>query len=189
MLFLSQINQYIKVDLSLRVLLATFHHFVHGVLKTQMPRTTTRKIIYRSFKHFNPEDFGSDLRKAPFHVGEVLDIHSHMEYFQDLFLNILDQHAPVKSKVIRTSQCPHMTKKWKSTMYQRNMAYNTYRQNKSNSNFEKFRVLRNISAQTSQNLLLEDILVKIVRKKTLRIFGKSSNHISAENQKSQKQFN
>ena len=101
--------------------LSDFHYFVHGVFKTQMPRTTTRKILYRSFKHFNPEDFGSDLRKAPFHVGEVLDIHSHMEYFQDLFLNILDQHTPIKSKVIRTSQCPHMTKKWKSTMYKRNM--------------------------------------------------------------------
>ncbi len=133
--------------------LSDFHHFVHGVFKTQMPRTTTRKILYRSYKHFCPEDFGSDLRKAPFHVGEVLDIHSHMEYFQDLFLTILDQHAPIKSKTIRTTQCPHMTKEWKNTIYKRNMAYNIYRQNKSKSNWEHYRKLRNKCSNLAKSAL------------------------------------
>ena len=99
--------------------LSDFHSFIHGVFKLQLPRTTSRRITYRSYKHFNAEDFGADLRRAPFHVGEVLDINSHMEYFQDLFLNVLDQHAPIKSKIVRTSQCPHMTKQWKSAIFQR----------------------------------------------------------------------
>ncbi len=118
-----------------------------------MPRTTSRKITYRSYKHFSAEDFGADLRKAPFHVGEILDINSHMEYFQDLFLNILDQHAPIKTKVIRTSQCPHMTKQWKSTIFQRNMAFNTYNKNKTKANWEKFRKLRNKCSNLSKSAL------------------------------------
>lgn len=120
---------------TLSVTLGDFHHFINGVIRVNMPRTTTRKVIYRSFKHFDPEKFGSELREAPFHVGQILDIHSHMEYFQDLFLSVLDRHAPIKSKVMKTRQCPHMTPEWKSAIYSRNMAYNTYRKNKTSPNW------------------------------------------------------
>ena len=133
--------------------LSDFHHFIHGVFNIQMPRTTTRRIIYRSYKHFNAEDFGSDLRKAPFHVGEVLDVNTHMEYFQQLFLNILDQHAPIKTKVVKTTQVPHMTKEWKCLIYQRNMTYNTYCQNRSMSNWERYRKLRNKCSNMSKSAL------------------------------------
>ncbi len=102
--------------------LSDFHHFVNTVLNISLPRTTSRKVTYRSFKHFDPVAFGNDLRQAPFQVGEVLDIDDHMAFFQDLFLTILNKHAPFKTKVIRSKQVPHMTKEWKSAIYRRNMA-------------------------------------------------------------------
>ncbi len=115
--------------------------------------TKTRKILYRSYKNFDPIKFGEDLRQAPFHTGEVLDIDSHMWYFQQLFLSILDRHAPIKSKTIRTNQVPHMTKAWKSAIFKRNQAYNTYRQYKTDRNWEAYRVLRNDCVRQSRTAL------------------------------------
>ncbi len=106
--------------------LSDFHHFVNTVLNVSLPRTMSRKVTYRSFKHFDPVAFGNDLRQAPFQVGEVLDIDNHMAFFQDMFISVLNKHAPLKTKVIRSKQVPHMTKEWKSAIYRRNMAYNNY---------------------------------------------------------------
>ncbi len=133
--------------------LSDFHHFISGVLDIDLPRTMTRKIHYRSYKNFDPVAFGEDLRQAPFHVGEVLDIDSHMAYFQDLFTSILDKHAPVKTKVIRTNQAPHMTNAWKSAIFKRNEAYNTYKQYKTDYNFEIYRRLRNKCTKMSRTAL------------------------------------
>ncbi len=130
--------------------LSDFHHFITGVLKVDLPRTTSRKVTYRSFKHFDHVAFGNDLRQAPFQVGEVLDIDDHMAFFQDLFLTVLNKHAPLKTKVIRTRQVPHMTKEWKSAIYRRNMAYNTFMSNKSDNNWEAYRQLRNQCVKLSK---------------------------------------
>ena len=133
--------------------LSDFHHFIHAVFKITKPRTTSRKLFYRSYKHFDPINFANDLKNAPFHVGEVLDINTHMEFFQKMFLDILDQHAPIKSKVIKTSQCPHMTKEWKTTIFRRNMALNKYHDNKTKKNFETFRKLQNKCSNLSKSAL------------------------------------
>ncbi len=133
--------------------LSDFHSFVHGVFKTNNPRTTSKRLFYRSFKHFDPVKFGQDLREAPFHVGEIFDIDSHMDYFQQMFLNILDRHAPIKTKTIRTSQCPHMNAKWKQAIYQRNMAHNVYLNDRSSKNFETYRKLRNKCSNLSKQAL------------------------------------
>ncbi len=130
--------------------LSDFHHFITGVLDIDLPRTMTRRILYRSYKHFDPIKFGDDLRQAPFHTGEVLDLDTHMWFFQQLFLSILDKHAPIKTRTIRTNRVPHMTKAWKSAIYKRNQAHNTYRQYKTDKNWEIYRKLRNDCVQQSR---------------------------------------
>ncbi len=45
--------------------LSDFHSYVHGIFKFTMPRTTTRKIYYRSFRHFDPIDFGREAGSLP----------------------------------------------------------------------------------------------------------------------------
>ena len=133
--------------------ISDFHSYVHGIFKCTMPRTTTRKIYYRSYRHFDPVDFGRDLRQAPFHVGEIFDIHSHMEFFQSIFSNILDSHAPIKTKIIKTNQCPHMTKEWKSAIFRRNMAHNKYLKQRTSKNFHVYRKLRNKCSNLSKSAL------------------------------------
>ncbi len=130
--------------------LSDFHHFITGVLDIDLPRTTTKRIHYRSYKHFDPIQFGNDLRQAPFHTGEVLDLDTHMWFFQQLFLSILDRHAPIKTKVIRTNIVPHMTKAWKSAIYKRNQAYNTYKQYRTDKNWDIYRKLRNECTRQSR---------------------------------------
>ncbi len=123
--------------------ISDFHHFITGVLDIDLPRTTTRRILYRSYKHFDPIKFGDKLRQAPFQTGEVLDLDTHMWFLQQLFLSILDKHAPIKTRNIRTNRVPHMTKAWKSAIYKRNQAHNTYKQYKTSKNWEIYRKLRN----------------------------------------------
>ena len=84
--------------------LSDFHHFIICVLNIDLPRTTTRKIYYRFYKNFDPTEFGNNLRQAPFLTGQVLDIDTHIWYFQKHFTTI---HAPIKTRIIKTNREPH----------------------------------------------------------------------------------
>ncbi len=76
-----------------------------------------------------------------------------MDFFQAMFVSILDTHAPIKTNVIKTNQCPHMTKEWKSAIYQRNMAHNKYLKQRTSKNFHAYRKLRNKCSNLAKSAL------------------------------------
>ena len=145
--------------------LSDFHHFITCVLDIDLPRTMTRKIHYRSYKDFDPTEFGNDLQQAPFLTGEVLNIDTHMWYFQKLLTTILDKHGPIKSRIIKTNRVPHMTRAWKSAIYKRNLAYNIHRQLKTDKNWEIYRSRRNDCVRQSQIALKDYFTEKCTTEK------------------------
>ena len=76
--------------------LSDCHKLVLSVLKTTFSKSKSKKINYRNFKKFIEEDFNQELRGRL--STELLDNYSS---FENVFIDVLDRHAPIKKKVIR----------------------------------------------------------------------------------------
>ena len=82
--------------------LSDVHHFIYGVLRQKQVRQQAKTVTYRSYKSFDPDNFNADLAQVPFHVGAIFDdIDDKYWYFQSLMTEVLDRHAPFKSKRVR----------------------------------------------------------------------------------------
>ena len=73
--------------------LSDFHKYFLSIFKTTFTKSKAKEIIYRDFKKFNEQYFNNDLRTE-------LSSKSIKSYgsFENIFLNTLKKHAPIKKK-------------------------------------------------------------------------------------------
>ena len=102
--------------------LSDFHEMILTVLKTTMQRVSPKEIIYRDYKHFEPNNFRSDWRKN-------LESINDYESFEKVFLSILNKHAPLKKKVVRANHVPYVTKALRKAIMKRSALENKYLRN------------------------------------------------------------
>ena len=112
------------------------HNLVGGITKMNAPKIVPRKIIYRSYKHFDDDKFNNDLSMAPFHVCEIFEDPSDQLWFQNkLLTEVIELHAPLKNKTVKIKQVPYMNKainvkamlKRKFHRFKTSSAWNKYR--------------------------------------------------------------
>ena len=85
--------------------LSDFHKISVTVMKTTFPKAEPKIIYYRDYKNFDLYKFRSDLREKLNQVTEKDYFH-----FELTFLRVLEEHAPMKTKVLRANDKPYMTK-------------------------------------------------------------------------------
>ena len=85
--------------------LSDFHKMVITVMKTTFPKAEPKIVYYRDYKNFDIYNFRTDLR-------EQLSKSPENDYFhfELTFLRVLEEHAPMKKKVLRANDKPYMTK-------------------------------------------------------------------------------
>ncbi len=84
------------------------------------------------------------MAQAPFQVMEIFDdVDDAQCYFDTLHKQILDQHAPIKSIVIRPNQPPFMNCSLMKVAHRKAQLQNRVRRFPNRKNFENFRVIRN----------------------------------------------
>ena len=85
--------------------------------KKQRPKI----IHYRNYKNFENGNFRQDLKKEllKFDVTNAL-----LSNFYDTVLSVLDKHAPIKLKYIRSNNCNFMTKELRKTIMNRSKLRN-----------------------------------------------------------------
>ena len=67
-------------------------------LTLKRPKSVPPTITTRSFKNFNTEAFCKDISETPLDTVSIFNyIDDQVSSFNKLFLDILDQHAPIKS--------------------------------------------------------------------------------------------
>jgi exonuclease III len=89
--------------------ISDFHNLVCAATKMHAPKNLARKIMYRSYRKFNNDAFVRDLSYAPLDVCNVFDDVDDAMWAYDTLLNdVLNEHAPVKSKMLRRPQLPYM---------------------------------------------------------------------------------
>ena len=104
--------------------LSDFHKMSATVLKTKFEKEQAKQVHYRDYTKFNEESFRSDLRKC-------LPMTTSYETFENIFLEILEFHAPSKKKFIRANEAPYMTKSLKKAIMIRSQLESKYYRTKS----------------------------------------------------------
>ena len=105
---------------------------VHKMILTSMRANYERlkpiQIRYRSYKHFREDLFLHDFGMMPFHKCSEID--DKEKAYEDIFLTVVNRHAPLKTKTIRGTQAPFMNKELSSASMHRSKLRNVY--NKTN---------------------------------------------------------
>ena len=96
--------------------LSDYHGLVATTMKSATPRLKPKQIKYRSYKKFVPEKFLNDVQHAQFECDENNPDKSY-DHLTNTFRNIVDKHAPIKTKSLRGNNAPFMNPELRKAMY------------------------------------------------------------------------
>ena len=80
------------------------------MLKTCFKREESKIFIYRDYKNFDNTGFRMDLENK---------LEECLKNFEKTFVNVLDAHAPRKTKVLHGNQKPHVDKNLRKAIMKR----------------------------------------------------------------------
>ena len=101
--------------------LSDFHKMTVTVLKTTFPKAKPKILSYRDFSKYIEGNFRRDLR------SKLSGIRSNdYETFEKAFLEVLNTHAPYKTKAVRANQKPYMTKQLRKAIMRRSYLENKF---------------------------------------------------------------
>ena len=93
------------------------HNLVEVTLKISRPKVKSKYVTTRSYSEYAPDSFCEDLSLVPWHMVYFFDdTDSQVETFNSLFLDVLDQHAPIKRIKIKSRSHPFVTPEIKQLM-------------------------------------------------------------------------
>jgi hypothetical protein len=87
------------------------HNITSTVVKGNLPAQKRREVTYRSYKTFDIDQFTNDLQNIKISENcTEKDLNSIYGEYEKDFKNILDKHAPIKSRCQRRKPLPCMNK-------------------------------------------------------------------------------
>ena len=97
----------------------------------------------RSYKNFDANGFFEDVSKVPWDTVSLFEhIDDQVSCFSDLFLGVLDQHAPLRTFKVIHKKSKVITPDIKTLMQQRDDAHKLASQTSNPREWEAYRVLR-----------------------------------------------
>ena len=129
--------------------LSDFHKMTITIMKTFYKKKKPKIIAYRDYKHFNNLAFRNEL------LGQLYnkDI-NNIEYleFDNIVIDILNRHAPIKHKYIRANEAPFMNKEYKKAIMVRSKLRNIYNKKPNMQLFIAYKKQRNICTNLLKNI-------------------------------------
>ena len=87
-------------------------------------------------KNFRQEQFLRDLHSATIHIIDLFDdVDDKIHAFESLYLDILDEHAPLKQVHVRGNQIHYMTEQWRKAIRHRNRLWKKFTNDRNYENF------------------------------------------------------
>ena len=118
--------------------LSDFHNMVVTVMKTTFPKSKPKVIQYRDYKGFVLSDFRTELRNKLFTVVTM-----NYDEFEEIFLEVLNKHAPFKKKILRANDKPYMTKTLRKAIMRRSALKNRYNRDRTTETEKAFKKQKN----------------------------------------------
>ena len=108
--------------------ISDFHNIIGAATKRFAPSQKPRIILYRSYKNFSESEFVNSVASAPFHVMDIFDEIDYMAWYTSALLrNIIDEHAPMKTRIVKCDSLPYMNSAFRKSQYKRNMITNKFK--------------------------------------------------------------
>ena len=101
--------------------LSDCHKLVLTVLKTTFSKNKPKELFYQDYKKSNFSDFNDEL-KTIFSRNTV----GSCSQFDQIFLNILDKHAPMKRKLLRANYSSYVSKSLRKAIMRRSHLEKVY---------------------------------------------------------------
>ena len=118
--------------------LTNFHKLVISVFETTFLKSKPKEIIYRDFKKFIEESFNEELSLKL--TNECVKNYSS---FENIFLDTLNHHAPVKKKLLRANHAPYITKTLRKAIMRRSNLQTKYFKTRTPESLKKYRKQKN----------------------------------------------
>ena len=152
--------------------LSDCHKLVLTVLKTTFSKNKPKELFYRDYKKFNFSDFNDEL-KTIFSRNTV----GLCYQFDQIFLNVLDKHAPMKRKLLRANHSCYISKPLRKAITRRSHLENVYYKNKSEESFKAYKKQKNFAADSIKKKEngFSIILIRLLFL-TINYSGKRLNH-------------
>ena len=86
------------------------HSLVSSISKLKASKPRPSYVTTRSYKNYKPEAFLDDLARVSFYVANIFDnFDDRVDVFNTLFLDTLNNHAPLKRIKIKSRSHPFIT--------------------------------------------------------------------------------
>ena len=121
-----------------------WHNLTCCITKLEMPAIKSKTVMYRSYKKFDATNFANDMSMVPFHVSQIFeDVSDQYWCVTQLYSEVLNDHAPEKKRVIKSTQVPYMNSELRKQMYRRSMARNKYLRSRDHHTWDAYTAERN----------------------------------------------
>ena len=117
-----------------------FHKMVVTVMKTKFVKIKPKEVTYRDYKNFDDNMFKIDLRTE---LNDNDQSVRRYEIFENIFLRVLDKHAPMKKKLIRGNHAPYMNTALRKAIMRRTQLQNKFYKTKKLIDLRTFKKQRN----------------------------------------------
>ena len=144
--------------------LSDFHKMIVTVLKTNFTKQKPKEIIYRSYKNFENTAFRADLKRKI----EEIENRNYVN-FENVFIQTLENHAPLKKKIVRANHAPYMTKTLRKAIMRRFALENTFYKNNTIENNKAYKKHKNYCSR--------------LYKKVIKQYYANLNHSNTDNRK------
>ena len=118
--------------------LSDHHHLIYSMLKTTFKKEESKKFIFRDYKNFDNTNFQMDLESKLNNCPKKYGI------FEKTFENVLNAHAPKKTKFLRGNQKPHVDKNLRKAIMKRSQLKNKANRTKNLEDITKYKKQRNL---------------------------------------------
>ena len=162
--------------------LSDHHKMVSTFLKTDFKKKNRKEVHYRSYKNFDINAFRLEL----FRNLNNYNINNEYEDFLQIYMSVLNKHAPTKKKYVRGNQAPFMNKTLAKAFMHRSKLKNKFNKNPSNTNKMLYNKQRNYCVQlvkTEKKKYYNDLDTKIFAdnkifwKRIKPLFSDKKNHL------------
>ena len=140
-LFLTNRQQCFQQTCAIETGISDFHKMVVTVMKTHYKKQKAKTIQYRNYKHFHEQSFNFELN------SELLKIdinNAELKEFNEIFLKVLDKHAPRKQKYIRANNSNYITKALRKEIMHRSRLRNKFLRERTKESKVAYNKQRNI---------------------------------------------
>ena len=112
------------------------------VLRSSFKKGPPKIILYRDYCYYSHSNFRWDL-ESHFSLNEYVICNMSNDKFVEVFMNIFENHAPIKQKIVRCDQSALITKQVRKEIMKRTFLRNRFLKSKSDLSRELYNKQRN----------------------------------------------